>query len=83
MQCESTTSQVRTEFRKQPDGGRPPGTAVRPEHDIVFVGVAPALEEVEEEVARLDVDVPRISPAQPLRYTRVSVQFPTLTLLRH
>lgn len=52
-----------TELGEQPNGGRPAGASVRPEHDVVRVGVPPALEEVEEEVARLDVDVSRVCSA--------------------
>ena len=34
--------------------------AVGPEYDVVGVRVVPALEEVEEQVARFDVDVARV-----------------------
>ncbi len=46
-----------TQFHEEAHRRRGAGTAVRPEYDIIRVGVAPALEEIEEQVARLDVDV--------------------------
>jgi hypothetical protein len=37
-------------------------TSVEPEHYVVLIGVAPALEEPEEEVFSLDVDIARVGP---------------------
>ena len=47
-------------LHEESHGGRAAGTAIGPEYDVVGVGVVPALEEVEEQVARFDVDVARV-----------------------
>jgi hypothetical protein len=38
-------------------------TSIRPEDDIIRIGVVPTLEEVEKKMARLDVDVAGVRTA--------------------
>jgi hypothetical protein len=57
-----TTNTARTKLHKQPEGRRATGSTVRPEDHIVFVWVAPTLEEVEEQVTRLDINVSCVRP---------------------
>lgn len=49
-----------TQFHEEAHRRRGAGTAVRPKDDIIRVGVAPTLEEIEEQVASFDVDVPAV-----------------------
>ena len=66
---ELLTQTTRTQLHEQSHRGRASRSAIRPEHDRVFNGVAPALEEVEEQVPCLDVDVSCESP-EPKSRTR-------------
>lgn len=61
-----------TQFHEEAHRRRGAGTAVRPEDDIIRVGVTPALEEVEEQMARLDVDVPAVRARGDLVQRRVA-----------
>jgi hypothetical protein len=68
LRCRKTRAGRRlTELHEETDGGRAAGAAVRPEDDVVLGPVAAGLEEVEEEVAGLDVDVARVRAAMDKR----------------
>lgn len=59
----------RTKLHKQSKGGRASWTTVCPEDNVILVRIISALEEVEEEVASLNVDVPRERPVQPPKWS--------------
>lgn len=61
-----------TQFHEEAHRRRGAGAAVRPEDDVIRVGVAAALEEVEEQVARLDVDVPAVRAEDSMVQHRVT-----------
>lgn len=62
--CDGTITETPalTEFGEQSNGTRAPGTAVRPEDDVVRVGIPSALKEEPEQMVRFNVDVPSICP---------------------
>ena len=61
----------RTKLHEKTQGGRSSRPAIRPEYNIIFFRFTPALKEVKEEVASLDIDVARIRSAT---LPRVSVK---------
>lgn len=61
-----------TEFHEQAQCRRSARPAIRPEHDVVRVGVTPALEEVEEQVTGFDVYISCVSTVNTQQRRRVS-----------
>lgn len=72
---------TRTEFHEQANGRRATRSAVGPEDHVVMVGVAPALEEVEEQVPCFNVYVSCVRTMQIVWFNGITPKQVRLRLL--